>query len=114
MNGKRSIAFKKAHEKAKKLESSGKILMSEDWKKIVSESWDDVKEEVEKVCSSVPPISEKPLVESVSEERTDDMREEILVSEEEPSEEEQPIEQDTDAIPEKPTAELEQAKPAVE
>jgi len=47
--------FKRAHKKAKELELSGKMLLLSDWRKILSDCWDEVKEEVEKVCHCTQP-----------------------------------------------------------
>jgi len=57
--------FKRAHKKAKKLELSGKVLLSDDWRKIVHQSWKEVKEEVKKICPCNQPIDEKTTEEPV-------------------------------------------------
>ena len=57
--------FKLAHQKAKELESEGKILLSDDWKKIVQKSWKEIKEEVEKICPCKQPTDERTTEEPV-------------------------------------------------
>jgi len=52
IKGMRSIVFKKAHEKAKDFESKGDILMHDDWKKILSETWVNVTKEVAEICKT--------------------------------------------------------------
>ena len=98
--------FKRAHKKAKEAETSGKVLMTDDWKNIVHQSWKEVKEEIKEICSSIPPIDEISKDEFVSNEKPEDIPEEKLEPEEEPIEDEQIIEQieqdeeEIDTVPE--------------
>ena len=57
--------FKRAHKKAKELEVSGKVLYSDDWKKIVHQAWKEVKEEVKNICPCKQPTDEKTTEEPV-------------------------------------------------
>ena len=97
--------FKRAHKKAQELESSGKVLLLDDWKEIVSESWKEVKEEVKKICSCVQPISEKSEGELTVEEIQEDMQDGQYNSEEDPLEREPSVEQVVDAQLEQTSAE---------
>ena len=78
--------FRRAHKKAQELESTGKVLLSEDWKKIVSESWNEVKKEVKELCSCYPSTSEKLEDELTPEEIKENMQNDQNHSDEEQEE----------------------------
>ncbi len=75
--------------------------MSEDWKKILSESWGEAKAEVKRICSGDPPMDDESGEKLVPDE---DVPEEKIESEEEVVEDEQAVEQDVDVTSEQPPA----------
>jgi len=96
--GLRPAVFKKAHQKAKELELSGKVLYSDDWKKIMHQSWKEMKEEVKKSCPCKQPTDEKTEAEPVIEYVRENIQEELNNSKE------GNLEQDTDTTQDQPSA----------
>ena len=59
VKGMRSTVFRRAHDKAKEYELAGNTLMVKDWRKMLSESWVEVTDEIAKTCGQSGVSEEK-------------------------------------------------------
>jgi len=59
VKGMRTAVFRKAHDKVKEFELAGNTLMPDDWRKMLSESWVEITDDISKTCNQSGVYEEK-------------------------------------------------------